>query len=169
MTRFCFAVGALALPLILAAAPAGARESATALLEKAIACTAAVKPETVLRALQREKLIGATPANNLDGIPTFVVIKPLRIEGLAVKFVEGWDYEGKLFSRGPGTSPGVFVAITVAGDRKTVDERFPEVRIDGDDGHAEFLRYTNAHIQAYDGKPHAGLVSVTCRFPEPSS
>ena len=65
-----------------------------------------------------------------------------------VKFVEGWDSEGDLFERAPGTAPGTFLAITVEGTKSKAEQSFPpSMRVDEE-------------IAAFDYRKAAGLVSV---------
>jgi hypothetical protein len=85
-------------------------------LAKAMSCEGEIEPENVLERLQQEGFIGSSPVAVMDGMPTFQVLKPLKILGLRVKFVTGWDYTGKFFKRAPGTAPGVWIEIVVEGD-----------------------------------------------------
>lgn len=99
-------------------------------LEEALTCTGIFKPQSLLFQLQREGAIGRTPVIQDDGIPIFAVSKRLRIYGLDVKFIEGWDFEGPLFRRGPGTAPPVHVGIIVDADKTIVQSILPSKRFD---------------------------------------
>ncbi len=95
-------------------------------LEKAMSCTHVLHPRLLLRALQRDGVIGRKNLDAGDGMAVFAVIRPFRIEGFEVKYIEGWDhdYRGHMFARGPGTSPGRHISLALKGDEKAIDKRF---------------------------------------------
>jgi hypothetical protein len=88
----------------------------------ALECNSRFKPEVVLEALQKAGAIAAKPAQVGDGIPSFETRTPIVFHGLTATTVEGWNQQGRLFSRGPGTAPPIHVGITVVGDEKQVTE-----------------------------------------------
>jgi hypothetical protein len=124
------------LPLLATAAAAKEPPSVVA-LERALDCRHVFHPQGVLGALRRDGIIARKPISQVDGIPVFPVRKPFRIHGLAVKFVEGWDYEGSLFFFAAGTAPGTRIGIVVAGDKATAAAAFPQVERSGA-GHSWF-------------------------------
>ncbi|MFD0937190.1 hypothetical protein ACFQ12_18665 [Methylobacterium trifolii] len=91
-------------------------------LVRALECNGGFKPEVVLGALQKAGAIGTKPAQNGDGIPSFVPRTRIEFHGLTATTVEGWNHQGRMFSRGPGTAPPIHVGITVLGDEKEVTE-----------------------------------------------
>lgn len=91
-------------------------------LVRALECNGAFKPEVVLGALQKDGVIGTTPAQVGDGIPSFEPRTRIEFHGLTATTVEGWNHKGRMFSRGPGTAPPIHVGITVLGDEKQVTE-----------------------------------------------
>ena len=80
-------------------------------VEEIMRCRHDFRPASVIRLLQDEGYIGKKSVYFVDGIPTFPVIKKMTVFGLAVRFVEGWDYEGSFFKRGPGTPPPIHIGI----------------------------------------------------------
>lgn len=137
-------------------------------LEEALACTGIFKPQNILTELQREGVIGRTPVIQDDGIPVFAVLKPLHIYDLNVKFIEGWDFGGSLFSRGPGTAPPVDVAILVDEDNTVVQSILPRgFKKTYDIGHKiETFRYiSESYIPDRYNNTRRRLSTIICSIP----
>jgi hypothetical protein len=112
--------------LALSLSTAEAEPPSVVAFEKAMSCTHLLHPRLLLLALQRDGVIGRKAVDHPDGVAVFAVARPFRINGFAVKYVEGWDsdYRGHMFRRGPGTSPGRHIGVALEGDQKAVDKRF---------------------------------------------
>src|SRR5438445_5099348 len=82
-------------------------------LETQVSCAQKPQPTKAIRALQKAGIISRTPYNVVDSISYFRVRKPLTILGFEVYSVLGFDYNQKVFARGPGTSPGTTLGIVV--------------------------------------------------------
>lgn len=80
-------------------------------LEELMRCKQVFKPALIIKALQDNGIIGKKPVSSDDGIPTFVVVKPIAVYGLEVKIVEGWARTGGVFQRGPGTAPPTHISL----------------------------------------------------------
>lgn len=89
---------------------------------RALECNGDFRPEVVMGALQKGGAIGTKPAQVGDGIPSFEPRTRIDFHGLTATTVEGWNSQGRMFSRGPGTAPPIHVGITVLGDEKQVTE-----------------------------------------------
>ena len=139
------------------------RDKSAAGLEEAMSCAKVVSPEGVLQSLQRDGVIASKPYNRIDGIPVFEVIRPFRIHDMEVKFVEGWDYKGKLFERAPGTAPGTFLAITVEGTKSEAERSFPTTSSVGQPFPDLYL-YVEEEITAFNYRKVDRLAQVVCNF-----
>jgi hypothetical protein len=109
-------------PAASAPAAAPAAEDGVDGLVRALECNGGFKPEVVLGALQKGGVIGTKPAQVGDGIPSFEPRTRIDFHGLTATTIEGWNSQGRMFSRGPGTAPPIHVGITVLGDEKQVTE-----------------------------------------------
>src|SRR5437762_1656882 len=76
-------------------------------LETQVSCAQKPEPIKAIRALRKAGIISRTPYNVVDSISYFRVTKPLTVLGFEVYSVLGFDYNQKIFARGPGTSPGL--------------------------------------------------------------
>jgi hypothetical protein len=143
-----------------------APSTAVAALAKAMSCRGMTKPEKVLEGLQREGFIGEVPVDFTDGMPTYRVLKPLRILGLNVEYVKGWDYAGRLFSRGPGTAPGVWIEVVVTGDKANTEMRISKAlrrigaNYDGDPGSGPWIPNDIREMRRYTKQ--ANLTEINC-------
>ncbi|HXP72581.1 MAG TPA: hypothetical protein VN823_00410 [Stellaceae bacterium] len=132
----------------------------------ALSCMRPFKPEETLEFLQRRNIIGARPITAIDGAPVFAVPRPLAVYGLVVRYVEGWDREGKLFSRAPGTAPPRHLTVTVNGDKDYVErairQRFPAVPQD-----SSLVRYLDDRPTVDPNAQQPGrLTGIVCVLPE---
>lgn len=109
MKKSCFVLAIL--PMLSSPVIAQNPQSAEGLLEKAIKCDHEFQPEFVIKTLQNSGVIGRKPIFQGDGIPTYLLKKPVNFHGLQVMLVEAWSYNGEMFSRGPGTAPPVHLAL----------------------------------------------------------
>lgn len=145
--------------------PRAGSPTATDIVANALSCARPFKPEEILEGLQRRDAIGPAPVHVIDGVPIFAVTRPFTAYGLVVRFVEGWDHAGKLFSPAPGTAPPRHVTVTVNGDKDYVEsairQRLPAVPPD-----TSLVRYLDDRpgASAY-AKPDV-LTGIVCVLPE---
>lgn len=97
--------------------------SAADLAEVFLVCARSPEPGPVFARLRNEGFIGAARSPMADGVPEYVVTKPLTIFGFRVREVSGWqDFvpPSPFFARGPGTAPPTFLAAVVEGEPERV-------------------------------------------------
>lgn len=140
--------------------------STTEIVASALSCTRPFKPEETLDALQQGRFIGPEPVRVIDGAPVFAVLRPFSAYGLVVRFVEGWDREGRLFSRAPGAAPQRHLTVTVNGDKDYVErairQRFPAQPQD-----SKLARYLDERPTVDANAEREGpLTGIVCVLPE---
>ncbi|QBY56070.1 J domain-containing protein [Cupriavidus oxalaticus] len=84
-------------------------------LEEQLACRRPPNPGDIIRGMLKAGLLKYV--DGYDGIPVFEPSGPLTVFGRRVTYLAGWQFEanGKVadpFSRGPGTSPPLFLAVS---------------------------------------------------------
>lgn len=82
-------------------------------LEAQISCRQKPQPSKAIRALQNAGIAFRQPYNSVDSVNYFKIKQPLRVLGLKVYSVLGFDTNPKIFERGPGTSPGILLGVVV--------------------------------------------------------
>lgn len=82
-------------------------------LEAQISCGEKLEPIKAIRALQKAGIISKSAYIVVDSVSYFKVRRPLTVLGYRVESVSGFDYEPRVFERGPGTSPGQRLGIIV--------------------------------------------------------
>jgi hypothetical protein len=99
-----------------------------------------------------------------DGTLIFAVTRPFTAYGLVVRFVAGWDNEGKLFSPALGTPSPRHITVTVNGDRDYVEsairQRFPAVP-----PNTSLVRYLDDRPGASAYAKEDGLTGIVCVLP----
>ena len=160
MSRLLIASWTLALAFT---SPAAATPAET-FVEEIMRCRQDFRPASVIRLLQDEGYIGRKPVFMGDGIPTFPVIKTMKLFGLDVRFVEGWDHEGGFFKRGPGTAPPIHIGIVF--DRSVdPDKALPAGLVKPTSGGMEpqFLYTSTSNYFDRNPKPWPALICTTSR------
>jgi hypothetical protein len=127
-------------------------------LEAALSCDKDFDPGALIHALQHDGWIATTRTTMLDGAPVFPVTKPLRIHGLEVGYVEGWDDRGDLFERAPGTPPPTYIAITVRAEAPASAAQFH-----ASDPFDRLQLWVTDDVAAFNGR-RSGFSSVACGF-----
>jgi hypothetical protein len=145
---------------VIAVHPSRAEDAAIDALAQVMDCKGIFVPENMLNMLRGAGYIAAEPKIILDGVPVFAVTKPFQIRGLNVLFVEGWDETGLLFLRGPGTSPGTHIGITVEADRTAVLRQFESAGLEKG---PPYLHVLDASA-AFDYEKRPGITAVDCNL-----
>lgn len=97
-----------------------ASDKSSVMLESLMKCDHDFEPAEIIKLLQREGIIGQKPIEEGDGIPTYLVLKPIRIFNKDIKLVEGWS-SNKMFFRGHGTAPPTHIALGFGEPRWSYD------------------------------------------------
>jgi hypothetical protein len=139
-------------------------EPVSAILSNALTCNERFEPEAILEAFRQEGYIGSKPVEIVDGVPAFALIKPLTYQGLEVKFIAGWDYEGQMFTREAGTAPGTFIAITIKGDKAAVEQRLADMLSAPRPDHFDLFITDGAVAYGYEKRD--GIAELNCHVPE---
>ena len=85
------------------------------------------KPEEVIKFLQQKDTIGKNPIEYGDGVPVYKVIKPIKIFGMDIVTLEGWNDTGGIFIRVPGTPPPKYIGVgfhSMYGD--SIEDKLPK-------------------------------------------
>jgi hypothetical protein len=99
--------------LLFAAGAAAQDKKFAASLEAQVSCSEKLAPIKAVRALQKAGIISKSAYIVVDSVSYFKVRRPLNVLGYKIEAVSGFDYEPRVFERGPGTSPGRRLGIVV--------------------------------------------------------
>ena len=102
----------------------------SAALESQLTCRNAPEPARAIGALQRTGIIERRSYLNLDSLNYFHVRKPLTIWGFKVVSVFGFDFNPRLFERGPGTAPAITLGVVVSASLTTVKSTFKRLGLE---------------------------------------
>jgi hypothetical protein len=89
-------------------------------LESQLACGNKPEPAKAIGALQRTGIIERRSYFSLDSVNYFHARQPLTIWGFKVVSVFGFDFNTRIFERGPGTAPPITLGIVVPASVTTV-------------------------------------------------
>ena len=82
------------------------------------------------------------------------------MHGLEVKFVDGWDDRGDLFTFVGGTAPGAMIAVYVRSDEKTAEKAFG-ADVHGPDSATELFAWDASNDEP-EFKRYRPLTRVSC-------
>jgi hypothetical protein len=82
-------------------------------LESQLLCKQAPEPARAIGALQRAGIVERRSYINIDSMNYFRVRQPLTVWGLKVVSVLGFDFNPRIFERGPGTAPYITLGVVV--------------------------------------------------------
>lgn len=103
--------------------PALAPMSSADFAEVVLVCVRSPEPGAVLSRLKSDGFIDVPREPIADGVPEFVVKRPLNLFGFRAREVSGWQDvvpPSPFFMRGPGTAPPTFLSVVVEGDADRV-------------------------------------------------
>ncbi len=89
-------------------------------LESQLACKNTPEPAKAIGALQRAGIIERRSYLNLDSLNYFHTRQPLTVWGFKVVTVFGFDFNPRIFERGPGTAPPITLGVVVSASVTTV-------------------------------------------------
>ena len=89
-------------------------------LESQLECRKTPEPAKATGALQRSGVIKRRAYLNTDSVSYFQVRRPLTIWGFKVVSVFGFDFNPRIFERGPGTAPPVTLGVVVAASESDI-------------------------------------------------
>jgi len=92
-------------------------------LESQLSCKEKPKPAKAIGALQRMGIIYRRPYFGVDSLNYFHVRQPLTVWGFKVVSVFGFDFNPRIFERGPGTAPPITLGVVVALSETAVKAR----------------------------------------------
>jgi hypothetical protein len=92
----------------------------SAALEVQLTCTNKPDPAKAIGALQRSGVIQRRPYFNIDSVNYFHARRPLTVWGFKVVSVFGFDFNPRIFERGPGTAPPITIGVVVSESVTTV-------------------------------------------------
>ena len=143
-----------------AEAPLGLLASTGKALEDQLACLGPPKPALAIRAMIKNSLVAKTKYG-ADGSPVFRPTGNLTVYGSKVLFVSGWEMEGdrvrEPFWRGPGTTPPLFLSVTIDAIPAAVPYKEHVVR--GSDGVAVG---SFSSIELSSASYSKGTTTITC-------
>ena len=97
-----------------------ANEKSSAALESQLACRHTPEPAKAIEALQRTGMVERRTYLNFDSLNYFRARKPLTVWGFKVVSVFGFDFNPRIFERGPGTAPPITLGVVVSESETTV-------------------------------------------------
>ena len=89
-------------------------------LESQLTCRKKLEPAKAIGALQRTDIIERRPYLNFDSVNYFHARQPLTVWEFKVVSVFGFDFNTRIFERGPGTAPPITLGIVVPASVTTV-------------------------------------------------
>jgi len=132
-------------------------------LEDQLSCKNPPEPGKAIRAMISNGIIKETDLG-YDGIPIFTPTIELVVFGKRVTYIAGWEFDEKEgvkepFSRGPGTAPPVFIAVSL--DSKLSDINYKEHRVSGVDGTPEGS-IEKGSLNIIDSKEEKQGITIHC-------
>lgn len=88
-------------------------EKFSAALESQLGCRNKPEPAKAIGALQRTGIIERRSYLNLDSLNYFHARRRLSVWGFKVVSVFGFDFNPRIFERGPGTAPPITIGVVV--------------------------------------------------------
>lgn len=92
----------------------------SAALEVQLTCTNRPDPAKAIGALQRSGVIQRRSYFIIDSVNYFHARRPLTVWGFKVVSVFGFDFNPRIFERGPGTAPPITIGVVVSESVGTV-------------------------------------------------
>ena len=91
-----------------------ANEKSSAALESQLVCRNTPEPAKAVGALQQAGMIERRSYLNIDSLNYFRARQPLTVWGFKVVSVFGFDFNPRIFERGPGTAPPITLGVVVS-------------------------------------------------------
>jgi hypothetical protein len=92
-------------------------------LESQLSCKNTPEPAKAVGALQRAGIIERRSYNNIDSMNYFRVRQPFTVWGFKVVSVFGFDFNPRIFERGPGTAPPITLGVVVPVSESSVKSK----------------------------------------------
>jgi hypothetical protein len=109
-------------------------------LESQLACVNTPEPARAVAALQRSGIIERRSYLNVDSVSYFHTRQPMTVWGLRVVSVFGFDFNPRIFQRGPGTAPPLTIGVVVSQSERSVKAKLSSLGLENISvGHAAEL------------------------------
>ena len=99
-------------------------------LESQLSCKNTPEPAKAIGALQRAGIIERRTYINIDSMNYFHVRQPVTVWGFKVVSVFGFDFNPRIFERGPGTAPYITLGVVVPVSERNVKAKLSSLGLE---------------------------------------
>jgi hypothetical protein len=99
-------------------------------LESQLECRNTPEPARAIGALQRTEIIERRSYLNIDSVSYFHTRQPMTVWGFKVVSVFGFDFNPRIFERGPGTAPPITLGVVVEVSERTVKDKLAKLGLE---------------------------------------